>query len=345
MADVVRGTVLLNFAEVVRGLGGNPDAIIRGQGVNPSTIGNYDSFMRYSKIGHLLGAAAEQLDCPDFGLRLGQSQDIHFLGPIAVLLRHSESVGHALEGVCRYLYVCAPPDIAHLRRGPHRTAFTYSIALRYVAHRDQMIEKSLAVTMSAFRLLLGSDFVPLKVTMEHQRISPPEIYQGLFGCPVEFGCDENAVIFPTSALSKAIAGRDTAALAMANSYLALATPEFSLLDNVKETTHRLLKINRANLVAVAEVLNIHPRVLQRNLAIVGTTFEQILDDLRRELSQQLAASGMRVMQIATMLGYSEQSSYARACQRWHGLSPRQLVNLQKVRKADLGGEVPTGAGH
>ncbi|USQ71784.1 AraC family transcriptional regulator [Roseomonas mucosa] len=317
---------MLNFADVVRDLGGDPDAIARAQGVKPSAIGNFDSFIPYSKIAGLLGAAADMLDCPDFGMRLGQSQDISFLGPVAVLLRHSENVADAPEGVCRYLYVCAPPDIAQLKRGQHTTSFTYSIALRYLAHRDQMMEKSLAVTMTAFRLLLGSDFVPLKVSMQHQRISPIETYRGVFGCPVEFGRDENAVEFPTGLLNRAIPGRDVAALALAKAYLAPARPDLGLADNVREMAHRLLKINRANLIAVAETLNLHPRVLQRNLAVAGTAFEDILDDLRRELSGQLAASGMQVSQIATVLGYSEQSSYARACRRWYGMSPRQLAN-------------------
>ncbi|MEV2226353.1 helix-turn-helix domain-containing protein [Nocardia vinacea] len=33
---------------------------------------------------------------------------------------------------------------------------------------------------------------------------------------------------------------------------------------------------------------------------------------------------MQISQIATMLGYSDQSSYTRACRRWYGVSPRQL---------------------
>jgi len=66
-------------------------------------------------------------------------------------------------------------------------------------------------------------------------------------------------------------------------------------------------------------------VVQRRLAEAGTSFEEILDDVRRTMAGQLAATGMQAQQIATMLGYSEQSSYARACRRWYGESPRQLA--------------------
>lgn len=325
MGDVIRGAVLLRFDELVEELGGDAGDIARTQGVNPEAIGDFDSFIEYSKTLDLLGAAARQLDCPDFGMRLGQRQEIDFLGPIAVLLRHSETVADALESVCRYLYVSAPTDVAALKRGPQISAFTYSIALRHVVHRDQMIEKSLAVAMTAFRLLLGNDFVPNRVTMQHRPISAKETYRRVFDCPVEFGQEENALEFPTKALLAKIPGRDAAALALAKSYLALTKPDLGLVDSVREITQRLLKVNRASLVFAAEALNLHPRVLQRDLADRGTTFEEILDDLRRGLSLQLFAAGMRVSQIAATLGYSEQSSYARACRRWFGVSPREMI--------------------
>ncbi|TCM49693.1 AraC family transcriptional regulator [Rhizobium sp. PP-F2F-G48] len=324
MGDIIRGAVLFNFSELVTELGGDPGAIARAQGINPAAIGDFDSFLLYSKALELVGAAVRELQCPDFGMRLGVRQEIHFLGPLAVFLRHSETVADALESVCRYLYLFAPPDVAALKRGPQVSAFTYSIALRHVAHRDQMIEKSLAVTISAFRQLLGNDFTPLRVTMQHQPIARPECYREVFGCPVEFGREDNALEFPTRALDGAIPGRDAAALALAQSYLTDTKPGLDLVDTVREITHRLLKLNRASLIIAADTLNLHPRVLQRRLFERGTTFEEILDDLRRDLCRQLAGTGMHVSEIATVLGYSEQSSYARACRRWYGMSPRKL---------------------
>ncbi|CAE6786951.1 HTH-type transcriptional regulator VirS [Paraburkholderia nemoris] len=330
MADLIRGTALLHFANLVSQLGGDPEAVARGCGVDPSAVGDPDRFILYSRMAALMGAAARELDCPDFGMRLGRKQGIQFLGPVAVLLRHSETIADALEGVCRYLKVLAPPDIAELRRGRHTANFSYSIALRQLAHRDQMIEKTFSVTMEAFRLMLGGEFVPLKVTLQHPRISPPERYREVFGCPVSFGAEENSVQFPIDVLNRQVPGRDAAALALAENYLALAEPTISIVDQVRETIHHLLKIHRATLLTVADAIALHPRVLQRRLAEVGTSFEEILDAVRRALSWQLSATGMRVSLIATMLGYSEQSTYTRACQRWYGVSPRQLIAQRRT---------------
>ena len=325
MANLIRGTALLHFADLVSGLRGDPGALLRAHGIDPGAAGDYQRFISYTAAASVIGTAARELDIPDFGLRLARKQGIAILGPVAVLIRHSETVADAVDGVSRYLHNCAPADATELRREPRAAVFTYDITLRQLPHRDQMVEKGLGVAMDAFRLMLGEDFVPLRVTMQHRRVSAPEVYRELFGCPVEFGSELNSVHLPQRTLAQQIRGRDAAALALAENYLAQIRPDLALVDHVREMTHRLLIVNRASLTVVARAMALHPRVVQRRLAEAGTSFEQILDEVRRTTAWQLAGNGMKAAQIATMLGYSEQSSYARACRRWYGESPRQLA--------------------
>lgn len=325
MTDLVAGTGLLHFANLVSSLGGDPEWLLRAHGVDPSAAGIADRLISYGAMATVIGSAALELDCPDFGMRLGKRQGIQILGPVAVLIRHAETVGAAIEGVSHYLYHCAPPDMAELKRGPRSSVFTFGIALRQLSYRDQMIEKGLAVSMEAFRLMLGEDFVPLRVTMKHHPLSAPETYREVFGCRVEFASDFNAVHFPSDVLNREIRGRDPTVLALAENYLAQIGQMLPLVEHVRELIHRMLQVDQADLISVARALIIHPRVLQRRLAESDTSFEKILDDVRREMAWQLSTRGMQVAQIASMLGYSEQSSYARACRRWYGESPRQLI--------------------
>ncbi|WP_330899502.1 AraC family transcriptional regulator [Sphingobium sp.] len=325
MTDLIRGMSMLHFSDLVVSMGGDADAILREQGIDPSLVGEFDFLIPYRSYAAAIGEAALSLERPDFGLCLGARQGISILGPVAVLIRHSETVDRAIEGVCRYLYSCAPPDVATLERSGRSAIFTLSIALRQVAYREQMVEKGLTIAMDAFRFLLGEDFVPRKVTMQHRRISSQERYREQFGCAVEFESDVNSVHLPNEGLDKPIRGRDAAALALAENYLARISPALGLVDHVREMIHRLLKVNHATLVVVAHEMGLHPRVLQRNLADDNTSFEELLDNVRRDMSWQLSATGMQVGQIATMLGYAEQSSYSRACRRWYNESPRDLI--------------------
>ncbi|RJF88619.1 AraC family transcriptional regulator [Oleomonas cavernae] len=325
MTDMIGGTSLLHYASLVSSLGGDPEALIRARGVDPTSVGDPDRLMSFSTAAALVGSAAAELNCPDFGMRLAKWQGIQILGPVALLIRHSETVADAIDGVSRFLYHCAPPDIAKLKRGPQSAVFTLEVARRQLAYREQWIEKGLVIAMEAFRLMLGEAFVPLRVTMQHRRISPPGTYRKYFGRPVEFGCELNSVHLPADALCQPIRGRDPAVLALAESHLAQIGPALPLVEHVRELIHQMFKVNRANLVSIAQAMDIHPRVLQRRLAEAGSSFEGILDVARRDLARHLSATGMPVSQIAAMLGYAEQSSYTRACWRWYSESPRQLI--------------------
>lgn len=331
MGDLIGGTALLHYPGLVTEIGGDPQALMLAQGVDPTVAGVAERLVSYAAVAAVVGTTAVQLSCPDFGMRLARRQGIEGLGPVAVLIRHAATVADAIEGVCRYLYHCAPPDIAGLQRGTHTAVFTLEIALRQMAYRDQWIEKGLMITMEALRLMLGEDFAPQRVTMKHRRISDSDVYRTNFGCSVEFGADVNSIQFPISALDRPIRGRDPTVLAMAENYLAQIGPALPIEEHIRELIHRMLKVNQANLVAVSQALMIHPRVLQRRLAEAGTSFEDVLDDVRREMAWQLSERTKQASQIATMLGYAEQSGYSRACRRWFGESPRQLIARRYIK--------------
>jgi AraC-like DNA-binding protein len=341
VASLTRGSALRHYADLVSSLGGAPESLLRARGINPATAGDFDKFIPYEAIAAVISDAALSLDCPDFGLRLARLQGIQILVPGAVIIRHSETVADAVGGVTRFLQNLVPNDETGLVRGPRVSALTLTIHVRNLAHRMQLVERGLGVAMDAFRLMLDENFVPLRVTMQHRRIGPVESYQDTFGCPVQFESALNAVYLPSTALDQKIRGRDAEALALAENYLSGIRPDLAVADHVREVTLRLLVINQASLVSVARALALHPRALQRGLAESGTTFEQILDDVRRGQAWEMSAAGMQLSQIATMLGYSEQSSYTRACQRWYGESPRQLrARRRAATSARPGADTP-----
>jgi AraC-like DNA-binding protein len=324
MTSLIRGTALLKFSALVSSLGGEPEEMMRARGVDPAVAGDYERFLSSAAAAALVADAAEALDCPDFGMRLACEQGIESLGPLVVVIRNAETVAAAVDGVSRYLHSIAPDDRVELIRGKRSGVLTFRTGVRQVVHHDQWVEKGLGVAMDTFRVMLGQDFVPLRVTMQHPRVAPLASYRDVFGCPIEFESELNSMHLPNHALTQPIRGRDAAALALAEKYLAGIAPDLVLVDHVRDLTRRLLALDQASLVVVARAMSLHPRVLQRRLAESGTTFEEIRDDVRRELAWQLSATGMPVSAIASELGYFEQSSYTRACRRWYGESPRQL---------------------
>jgi AraC-like DNA-binding protein len=73
---------------------------------------------------------------------------------------------------------------------------------------------------------------------------------------------------------------------------------------------------------VAHTLDVHRRTLHRRLRQQGTSFRQVLDEIRYDTARHLLQlTDMPLLQVATSLGYSDVTTFTRAFKRWSGASP------------------------
>ena len=94
--------------------------------------------------------------------------------------------------------------------------------------------------------------------------------------------------------------------------------------HVRELVLGELRSGNPGLAFIAEKLHISARTLRRRLAAEGTTHQEIVDDLRRELADRyLLDEGLAVSKVAVLLGFSNASAFHRAFKRWFGTSPHQ----------------------
>jgi AraC-like DNA-binding protein len=65
--------------------------------------------------------------------------------------------------------------------------------------------------------------------------------------------------------------------------------------------------------------------LQRQLSAEGTSYRDLLETTRRSLAEKYLRDGEHTQaDIAYMIGFSDQSNFARAFKRWTGMSPGQF---------------------
>jgi AraC-like DNA-binding protein len=73
---------------------------------------------------------------------------------------------------------------------------------------------------------------------------------------------------------------------------------------------------------VADTMHLTSRTLIRKLQREGTTYKDVLEQLRRHYAERLLKdAGLNVADVAEILGYREAANFTRAFRRWYGTSP------------------------
>jgi hypothetical protein len=73
---MVRAQSGARLSELVRDPGGKPNQLLRKAGIDPAALNQLTAFVSFEALIDLLERSASDLDCPDFGLRLTERQDI-----------------------------------------------------------------------------------------------------------------------------------------------------------------------------------------------------------------------------------------------------------------------------
>lgn len=165
------------------------------------------------------------------------------------------------------------------------------------------------------------------VEMSHAPISPRDQYTRTFGVPVRFHAPAAALRLERRVLDARFADADDAIRTVALAHLATShtNPEGLAAVQVRGALTEGLGTVPPSLPQLARLLAVHPRTLQRRLAAEGTSFELVLDDVRRvAAARYITRTDMPFARVAPLLGFSEQSALSRVVRRWYGVSPRRL---------------------
>ncbi len=96
----------------------------------------------------------------------------------------------------------------------------------------------------------------------------------------------------------------------------------SLADDVRAALSQRICGERPAVDKVAKALGMSPRTLQRRLEELGTSYQLLLDDVRRRSARRLLAhTDLDSGEVAFLLGFEELNSFTRAFRGWEGTTP------------------------
>ena len=282
----------------------------------------------------ILELAAEELQDEWLGFHLARSFDLREIGLVYYVVASSSQLADALRNAERYSQI----NNEGVRLRFRMQDGTAAISLDYVnvdrqADRHQ-IEFWLVTLVRICRQVTNSRFSPLRLKTRHFRNKTPAEVKAFFGVDIEFGADADEICLPQTIALLSVVGRDEYLNELLRRYadeaLARKRRERPMVRSMAEDIlSKQLPHGRVTASEVARRLGMSSRTLSRKLAEEGTSFAEVLDQLRTALAKRyLHDETLPVSEIAWLLGYREVSSLTHAFKRWTGMTPRRFRSGQ-----------------
>lgn len=238
-------------------------------------------------------------------------------------MRCSENLAAALGWASRYYALLDDRTEISLERQGAR-AHLVGKNLSQPAAPRAATELLFAMTLARGRALCGVACPLEKVCFFQGPPADPSGLERFFGVPVSFSQPRDELVFAASWLELPCKTPDPELVRFFERYASgyvekLGGPK-SFVDSVRRAiTERMAD---PTLESVAKQLGTSDRTLQRRLADSGTSFKDLVDDVKCSLARELlTTSKIPIAEIGFVLGFSDTSTFYRAFRRWTGKTP------------------------
>lgn len=324
MVALVRARALSGFETCVRTLGGDPASLLSVVGLQAADMQDPLRWISFKAYLRALELASRTLGEPAFGVKMHRARDFSYLGPLLLVAQHSETLTTALRNISRYLSIQNTGYRTAFAIGPDAGVRSYEMAPDLRRTADQFIEESLMSTWKLIATLTGERVPVIRFAMRHRPLRPYEAYLADYGAPVLFEQDLDGVVIERRFADQAIPNRDPNIQRFVLDYLEerILPTSGEVVSATRNLVEALIPLGQAKIEIVAEHLTMHPRTLQRRLNDSGWSFSRLLEEQRKVMAERLLRDGnLPLSNVASYLGYAEQSAFNHAFERWHGVSP------------------------
>jgi len=152
-----------------------------------------------------------------------------------------------------------------------------------------------------------------------------EQFEAHTGCTVEFNSNRSMLVMDRKLLSKRLPNFAPDLISLsdkaADDYLASLDCN-NVVSQVRSEVVSLMATGVPNIDFVAEKLNFSQRSLQRKLNDSGTSYKDLVENIRQTTAEQhLNQNRLSLGEISYLLGFSNVANFSRAFKRWKGVTP------------------------
>ncbi len=303
-------------------------------GIAPGDLEDFDNRIAFPKYVALMRAGKTLANDPALALHYGETNDLADISVVGLIAYSCETMAHVMAQLNRYGRLVVEIGGQRERWSMQRN----DKGLWMVDGRPdpnafhEMTESTMARGVCGPRRF-GVTQVAKAIHVTHKAPAYRAEYERVLGCPVTFEAQWNAILVEEKWLTHKIALQPRYAFGIfaehADALLARLETSKTARGRVESLLIPILHTGDVGIDTIADKLGVHRATLFKQLKEEGTTFKNVLDELRHRFAlDYLKTKKVSVNETAYLVGFSEPAAFSRAFKRWTGSSPRA------VRQAD-----------
>lgn len=293
-------------------------------------------YVDFLEFNRLLARAIHLTGESGLGIHLGMQMTVTCLGVIGFSAMVAKNVREAIEVSGQFLQMRCPA--IRMMLSVENGMACLNIEQSLPAY--QLHEAGLACLLVGIGQM-GHALTGQKITgIAEVSFSQPDYFDRLshlLNSGICFDQPYNRIIFPASYLDKPLIMADPQAARLAREQCKRA---LGAVAGDGPRCSRLIRdlvfdeiLGFSDMDEIAHKLNVSRRTLQRQLSEEGTSFSEIIENIRQEKAVQLLRQHkLSIAAIAEYLGYTDAANFNRAFKRWKGQSASQYRTLMSGSK-------------
>lgn len=198
---------------------------------------------------------------------------------------------------------------------------------KYPIAARQWSEMQYGIALQYAHSYTGRFIQPIQAYSIYNKEGDVDKLEEYLSCPVRFNQSKQTLVLKNSILDLPVITTKKEHLSLfenAMSYIAHRYNANRLSNVVRRYLMHSLSTSELGLKPVAERFNMSERNIQRKLKAEGTSYQQILDSLRMELSQKYLIENIPLAEIAFLLGFESQSAFNKFFHKHFHTTPSQF---------------------
>ena len=304
--------------------GADCERVLRGTGIFREDVAAGHLLITPGQYDRLLANAARQRPEPEISFLYGERLFPGHFGDVTLLLLNAPNLFEAIDALCRYASCLTPLLRPRLQLDGRLCELRWDFPFGPCGSERFVLDSVLGGWLSFCRWLAPAP-LPWRVEFEGSPARELAHYQTHLGAEVAFNRFANRLVIPVEYLYQPWPRASRTAYQLAGKRCAgTLAPGEGFVFAVADAIRHELSASPA-LSDVAAAFDTSPATLKRKLRKHNTSFQEVLDQVRRQLAiHLLTRCGKTSQEVARHLHFHDIRSFRRAFKRWTGLTPAAL---------------------